>query len=73
MGVTSRLDTAEAAELDQLMREFPDWGHDHPDIYSTINPTRYNAIPMNVWKVKNTNTLPEEIIYSIWSQAAIQL
>ena len=40
MGVESRLNTADATELDKLIRDNPDWIRDYPDLYRILNPVR---------------------------------
>ena len=32
---------SEVAELEALMKEFPDWKEQFPDIYNQLNPPRY--------------------------------
>ena len=35
------MNTADATELDQLIRDNPNWMRDYPDLYRTLNPVRY--------------------------------
>ena len=39
----SEVDSVTAAELEALMREFPDWKEQFPDIYREVYPQRLVA------------------------------
>ena len=42
----SEVDSVTAAELEALMREFPDWKEEFPDIYKDVYPKRSVICPL---------------------------
>ena len=46
---TADMDSAAYAELGTLMREFPDWSKEFPELHAELNPIRY--FPMTSFAV----------------------